>query len=43
MKYFINFLKNVEFNSVHNVMHKTFADFGCPYIYIYIYIGRVFS
>ena len=22
MKYFINFLKNVKFNSVHNVIHK---------------------
>ena len=30
MKYFINFLKNVKFNSVHNVIHKTFAVFGCP-------------
>ena len=30
MKYFINFLKNVKFNSVHNVIHKTFAGFGCP-------------
>ena len=28
MKYFINFLKNVKFNSVHNVIHKTFAVFG---------------
>ena len=30
MKYFINFLKNVEFNSVHNVIHKTFTVFDCP-------------
>ena len=30
MKYFINFLKNVKLNSVHNVIHKTFAVFGCP-------------
>ena len=30
MKYFINFLKNVKFNSVHNVIHKTFAVFSCP-------------
>ena len=30
MKYFINFLKNVKFNAVHNVIHKTFAVFGCP-------------
>ena len=30
MKYFINFLKNVKFNSVHNVIQKTFAGFGCP-------------
>ena len=29
MKYFINFLKNVKFNSVHNVIHKTFTVFGC--------------
>ena len=29
MKYFINFLKNVKFNSVHNVIHKTFAGFDC--------------
>ena len=29
MKYFINFLKNVKFNAVHNVIHKTFAVFGC--------------
>ena len=29
MKYFINFLKNVKFNSVHNVIRKTFAVFGC--------------
>ena len=29
MKYFINFL-NVKINSVHNVIHKTFAVFGCP-------------
>ena len=28
MKYFINFLKNVKFNSVHDVIHKTFAGFG---------------
>ena len=27
MKYFINFLKNVKFNAVHNVIH---AVFGCP-------------
>ena len=32
MKYFINFLKNVKFNSVHNVIHKTFAVFGCPMV-----------
>ena len=25
IKYFINFLKSVKFNSVHNVIHKTFA------------------
>ena len=30
MKYFINFLKSVKLNSVHNVIHKTFAVFGCP-------------
>ena len=30
MKYFINFLKNFKFNAVHNVIHKTFAVFGCP-------------
>ena len=30
MKYFINLLKNVQFNAVHNVIHKTFAVFGCP-------------
>ena len=30
MKYFINFLKNVKFNAVHNVIHKTFAVFDCP-------------
>ena len=30
MKYFINFLKNVKFNPVHNVIYKTFAVFGCP-------------
>ena len=30
MKYFINFLKNVKFNAVHDVIHKTFAVFGCP-------------
>ena len=30
MKYFINFLKNVKSNSVHNVIHKTFAVFGSP-------------
>ena len=30
MKYFINFLKNIKFNSVQNVIHKTFAVFGCP-------------
>ena len=30
MKCFVNFLKNVKFNSVHNVIHKTFAGFGCP-------------
>ena len=30
MKYFINFLNYVKFNSVHNVIHKTFAVFGCP-------------
>ena len=29
MKYFINFLKKT-LNSVHNVIHKTFAVFGCP-------------
>ena len=29
MKYFINFLKNIKFNSAHNVIHKTFAVFGC--------------
>ena len=28
MKYFINFLKDIKFNSVHNVIHKTFAGFG---------------
>ena len=26
---FTNFLKNVIFNAVHNVIHKTFAVFGC--------------
>ena len=30
MKYFINFLKKVKFNAVHNVIHKTFAVFGYP-------------
>ena len=30
MKYFINFLKNVKFNAVHNVIHKTFVVFGYP-------------
>ena len=30
IKYFINFLKNVKFIAVHNVIHKTFAGFGCP-------------
>ena len=30
MKYFINFLKNVKFNSVYNVIHKTFVVFSCP-------------
>ena len=30
IKYFINFLRNVKFNSAHNVIHKTFAVFGCP-------------
>ena len=30
MKYFINFLKNVKFNAVHNDIHKTFVVFGCP-------------
>ena len=30
IKYFIDFLKNIKFNSVHNVIHKTFACFGCP-------------
>ena len=30
MKYFINLLKNVQFNTVHNVIDKTFAVFGCP-------------
>ena len=30
MKYFIYFLKNFKFNSVQNVIHKTFAVFGCP-------------
>ena len=29
MKYFINFLKKT-LNSVHNVIHKTFAVFSCP-------------
>ena len=29
MKYFINFLKNVRSNSVHNAIHKTFAVSGC--------------
>ena len=28
MKYFINFLRNVKFNSVHNVIHKTFSRFS---------------
>ena len=27
-KYFNNLKKNVKFNSVHNVIHKTFAVFG---------------
>ena len=32
MKYFINFSlkKAVKFNSVEDVIHKTFAVFGCP-------------
>ena len=30
MKYLINLLKNFKFNSVQNVIHKTFAVFGCP-------------
>ena len=34
INYFINFLKSVKFNSVHTVIHKTFAGFGegfgCP-------------
>ena len=30
MKYFGNFLKNIKFNAVHNVIRKTFAVFGCP-------------
>ena len=30
MKYFINFLKKVKFNSVHDVIQKTFAVIGCP-------------
>ena len=30
MKYFINFLQEVNSNSVHIVIHKTFAGFGCP-------------
>ena len=30
INYFINFLKNVKFNSAHNVIHKTFTVFGCP-------------
>ena len=30
LKYFIHFLKSVKFNSVHNVIHRTFAGFGCP-------------
>ena len=30
MKYFINFLKNGQFNAVHNAIHKTFVVFGCP-------------
>ena len=30
MKYFIIFLKNVKFNSVHNVIYKTLVGFGCP-------------
>ena len=29
MKYFNNFPKNVKFSSVHKVIHKTFAVFGC--------------
>ena len=29
MKYFINFLKNIKFNSVQNVIHNTFPVFGC--------------
>ena len=29
MKYFIDFLKNVKYNSVHNAIHKTSEDFGC--------------
>ena len=28
MKYFINFLRNVKFNSVHNVIHETFSRFS---------------
>ena len=30
MKYFINFLKNVKFNPVHNVINKVSTVFGCP-------------
>ena len=30
INYFINFVKNVKFNSAHNVIHKTFTVFGCP-------------
>ena len=32
MKYFINFLKSVKFNSVYIVIQKTFAVFGCPLV-----------
>ena len=32
MKCFNNFQQNVKFNFVHNVIHKTFAVYGCPKI-----------
>ena len=42
MKYFIKFLKKVKFNSVHNVIQKTFAVFGCPKVACSRYGARDF-